>query len=179
MSTPVRSDAIYTMGRTDAETQRLIRQSLLYNPITERMLEDSGITAGMRVLDVGTGAGDVAMLAAVRVGTTGSVVAIDTNPKVLLTARKRAELAGLTNVTFAERDCRELSQDDVFDAATGRLVLMYTPEPARALASVADHVLRGGGHRLSRVRRYSRVWLLDGGFHARGPANLDLGRCCL
>ena len=134
----------YTLGRSDAETQRLIKQASLYNAITERMLEDAGICPGMRVLDVGTGAGDVALLAAMRVGPTGSVTAIDSNPSILATARERALTAGLSNVTFLEGDCRSLALADQFDAAVGRLVLMYTAAPGEALKSIADHVRPGG-----------------------------------
>ena len=78
------------MGRAAAETERLISQASLYNSITERMLDDAGIVAGTHVLDVGTGAVDAALLAAARVGHTVTVMAIDTNPTILATARQRA-----------------------------------------------------------------------------------------
>jgi ubiquinone/menaquinone biosynthesis C-methylase UbiE len=48
-------------------------------PITERLLRSIGIEPGIRVLDVGCGAGDVSMLTAELVGSTGSVVGIDRN----------------------------------------------------------------------------------------------------
>jgi len=54
----------YALGRTRAETQRLIAQNQLYGPITRQFLMGAGITAGMRVLDLGSGAGDVALLLA-------------------------------------------------------------------------------------------------------------------
>ncbi len=134
------SSSTYAMGRSDAETQRLIKQAALYNRITERMVEDAGITSGMRVLDVGTGAGDVALLAAARVGATGSVTAIDTNATILSTARARAAAAGLENLTFREADLRTCSLDDHFDAVVGRHVLMYTPDIGEALRLVSDRV---------------------------------------
>ena len=142
MTPEIRPAAIYTMGLSTSETQRLITQASLYEPITERMLESAGITTGMRVLDVGTGAGDVALLAAARVGPTGSVTAIDTNPTILTTARLRASAAGLTNVTFLEADYRTLALDGGFDAAIGRLVLMYAPEPAAAIRAVVANAGR-------------------------------------
>ena len=52
------------MGRTQSETDRLIRQSKLYSGMTRRMLSEAGLAGGMRVLDIGSGAGDVAMAAA-------------------------------------------------------------------------------------------------------------------
>ena len=63
----------------------------------------------MKVLDLGSGAGDVALLAARLVGSEGEVVGIDTNPPILETARARAHDAGCSNVSFAAGDIRELS----------------------------------------------------------------------
>ena len=50
---------------------------------------------GMKVLDVGSGAGNVALLAADLVGLTGSVLGVDQNPEILQTATARAEASGL------------------------------------------------------------------------------------
>src|SRR3954452_6741406 len=77
----------YVLGRSAAETRRLILQGDFQAPYTRRFLLDAGIEVGMRVLDVGSGAGDVALLAADLVGPQGSVVGIDVNPRVLDTAR--------------------------------------------------------------------------------------------
>ena len=134
----------YAMGRSEAETERLIRQSGLYAPFTWHLFEQVGLGPGMRVLDVGTGAGDVALMAAERVGTTGSVVGVDHNPEVLQTARARAIRAGLTNATFVEGDAGALELNGGFDAAVGRLMLMHQQDPAKTLRSVAAMV-RGGG----------------------------------
>ena len=48
--------------------RRLVLQAELLKPITERLLREAGIKPGMRILDLGSGAGDVAMLAATLVG---------------------------------------------------------------------------------------------------------------
>jgi hypothetical protein len=47
----------YALGRSDAETRRLILQHQLYGPFTRQFLTAAGITAGMKVLDVGGGPG--------------------------------------------------------------------------------------------------------------------------
>ena len=47
------------MGRSKEETERLIQQSGLYEDITGRLLRDAGLFTGMKVLDIGSGAGDV------------------------------------------------------------------------------------------------------------------------
>jgi SAM-dependent methyltransferase len=144
MSATTTTAPTYLMGRTTAETDRLIRQGHLLNPATRRLLRDAGVSAGMRVLDLGSGAGDVALLAAELVGRAGTVVGVDANPGALAVARARAEAAGLTNIDFVEGDLRTVEPVGVFDAIVGRLVLMYVPEPAAALRRLAG-LLRPGG----------------------------------
>jgi ubiquinone/menaquinone biosynthesis C-methylase UbiE len=132
------------MGRTDAETQRLITQSRLYNASTRRLFEDAGVRRGMKVLDIGSGAGDVALLAAEMVGPTGEVVGVDVNPAVLVTARERAAAAGLAQVRFLEGDVRTITLPDDFDAVVGRLVLLYVGDPVEAVRAAVRHLRPGG-----------------------------------
>lgn len=135
----------YALGASEAEAERLVRQSGLYASFTRRLLEQAGLGPGARVLDVGTGAGDVALVAAEIVGPSGGVVGVDRNPEILDTARGRALRAGLTNVTFVEGDAgASMGPEDDFDAAVGRLVLMHQQDPANTLRSVAARVRSGG-----------------------------------
>ena len=67
----------YLLGSSDAEHQRLIRQAIRLAPVTESFFREAGIGPGQRVLDLGSGVGDVAMLVAQLVGPSGEVVAID------------------------------------------------------------------------------------------------------
>lgn len=121
------------MGRSEGEAERLILQSQLYEGVTHRLFEEAGIAKGMRVLDVGSGSGDVALAAAELVGSEGQVVGVDVDGAILETARKRAKEAGLANTTFVEGDARTLELSGPFDAIVGRLVLMYMSNPASAL----------------------------------------------
>ncbi|MHB8576311.1 MAG: class I SAM-dependent methyltransferase [Dehalococcoidia bacterium] len=132
------------MGRSQAETRRLMTQAELYGRVTRRFLEDAGISTGMKVLDVGSGAGDVAYLAAEIVGPTGQVVGIDANAVVLATARERARAEGLDRVTFVEGDYQTATLDDDFDAAVGRFVLTHAEDVIEALGAIARHVRPGG-----------------------------------
>jgi len=141
---PAPTDPTYALGRSTEEHRRLQEQAALFRPITERFFRAAGLAPGSRVLDVGSGAGDVAFLAAEVVGTTGHVVGVDMDPRALDTARARAQLLGLTNVTFLEGDVRTIALDGEFDAVIGRLVLLYQAHPAEALAGIASRV-RGGG----------------------------------
>lgn len=137
-------DAEYTMGRTQSETDRLIKQSQLYDNVTRRFFLRSGITNGMKVLDVGSGAGDVAITLADFVGEEGSVIGVDVNPDILETAKTRADVEGYKNIEFIAGDIRTLALPDDFDAVAGRLVLMYMADPAEALRYLITLVKPGG-----------------------------------
>jgi SAM-dependent methyltransferase len=137
------ADRPYLMGRDDRETQRLIRVAEVLNPFTRALLREAGLAEGMRVLDVGTGAGDVALVAGELVGPTGRVVGLDQDPQILRTAFARAQAAGLDNVSFVAGDCRDAPAGP-FDAIVGRLVLMYLPDPAATLRGLADRLAPGG-----------------------------------
>jgi cyclopropane fatty-acyl-phospholipid synthase-like methyltransferase len=67
----------YVLGHSDAELERLRLQSAIYAGVTRRLIRECGIAPGMRVLDIGCGVGDVAMLVADAVGPAGKVVAVD------------------------------------------------------------------------------------------------------
>lgn len=136
--------ATYTMGRTRAETERLIRQSRMYSGLTRRMLTEAGLTNGMKVLDIGSGAGDVAMAAAELVGPEGHVVGVDVNAEILETARARVAQAGHDHVEFVAGDARTLDLGSDFDALIGRFVLMYLSDPTESLRQLATRVRPGG-----------------------------------
>jgi SAM-dependent methyltransferase len=134
----------YLLGGTNAEHERLIRQSAIFDPFTERLFRDAGISAGQRVLDIGSGLGDVAMLAARLVGPTGTVLGVDRDAHGLDKARARVAEAGLGNVTFAESDISQLASGERFNAVVGRLILQFLPDSARVVRSLAG-LLRPGG----------------------------------
>ena len=140
----VHTDPAYVFERSSDEYLRLTRQAALFEPLTERLFRDAGVTRGMRVLDVGSGVGDVALLAARLAGPGGSVVGVDVDRSALETARARAEMLGLQNVTFIEGDVRGTPTGTDFDAAVGRLVLLYLADPAEALRAIEEHVRPGG-----------------------------------
>lgn len=123
----------YALGRSDAEKRRLILQHQLYGPFTRQFLTAAGITAGMKALDVGRGAGDVALLLADLVGPQGQAIGVDVNAEILQLARSRVQAVGWTTVTFHPGDIMELDLDRDFDAAAGRWVLQYRPDPAPQL----------------------------------------------
>jgi SAM-dependent methyltransferase len=134
----------YVLGRSEGESQRLIKQSSFVRPSTERVFRKAGVSEGMRVLDLGCGVGDVSFLVAEIVGPTGSVVGIDMNPGVLGLARDRARANGFSNVSFEERAVDGFTTTTPFDAVVGRFVLMYQADPVATLAHVFGLVRAGG-----------------------------------
>lgn len=143
MSTPTGTDA-YALGSNAAEHERLIRQAALLAPCTERVFRDSGIGPGNRVLELGSGVGDVAMLVARLVGPTGEVVGVERDEPSIATARARVTAAGLRNVSFIRSDVRELTGEKPFDAVVGRFILEFIPDPVHALRVVSQLVRPGG-----------------------------------
>jgi ubiquinone/menaquinone biosynthesis C-methylase UbiE len=134
----------YFLGNTDAEHERLCRQAALLAPFTERLFRDAGLGAGQRVLDIGSGAGDVALLAARLVGENGQVVGVDRDAIALTKARMRALEAGIKNVKFIEGDILELTAAAPFDAVIGRFILQFMPDPMAVLRTLAALTRPGG-----------------------------------
>jgi len=134
----------YLLGNSDAEHERLIRQAIRLAPMTERFFRDAGIGPGQRVLDLGSGVGDVAMLVARLVGPSGEVIGIECDARAINRARTRAAAAGLHNVEFVATDIAHFSTDSCFDGVVGRYILQFLPDPVAALRSVAQGVQPGG-----------------------------------
>jgi ubiquinone/menaquinone biosynthesis C-methylase UbiE len=134
----------YVFGSNQAEHERLMRQAKTLAPYTERLFRDAGVASGQRVLDVGSGVGDVALLAASLVGRTGSVLGIDRDAIALDIARSRANTARASNIRFLQTDLSQLRIDGDFDAIVGRFILMFLPDPAATLRSLTAHLRPGG-----------------------------------
>src|SRR5436190_3210826 len=139
-----RRSADYPLGHTDAEHERLIQQAARVAPITERFFREAGIAPGQRILDLGSGVGYVAMLAARLVGPSGQVVAIERDPKSIAKASARVTEASFHNVSFNESNVNEILDEKPFDAAVGRFILMYLPDRVATLRSISQVVRPGG-----------------------------------
>ncbi|MBF6050289.1 methyltransferase domain-containing protein [Streptomyces sp. NRRL B-1677] len=138
------SQPAYVLRHSDHETRRLATQAAFYAEHTDRLLKSAGITAGMDVLDVGCGAGDVSIQLARIVGPTGSVVGLDTDASVLDAARQRVAELNLGNVTFRQATLPDVSLDRPVDAVVGRMILMHLPDPAGTIRAVSTLVRPGG-----------------------------------
>jgi 2-polyprenyl-3-methyl-5-hydroxy-6-metoxy-1,4-benzoquinol methylase len=112
--------------------------------LTRWLFEQAGITTGMRVLDVGSSAGAVALLLAEMVGPTGSVVSVELHPALLEPARKQGRAAGLTNVSWCASMSRALAGQQTFDAVVGRNCLLYVSDPIVFVSQYVEHLRPGG-----------------------------------
>ena len=136
--------ARYAMGYDDRERRRLQLQASIINPVTEQLLRRAGLGVGMRVLDVGSGVGDVAILAARIVGAAGSVTACDLDEKALAVLRERAASEGLANISTLAGDLHELALPHDIDAVIGRHILIHLPDPL-AIVRLVSGLVRPGG----------------------------------
>jgi ubiquinone/menaquinone biosynthesis C-methylase UbiE len=130
-------------GKYASEGRRQVANYV--DEMTEQMLADAGIRAGMRVLDIGCGPGAVSLMLSQRVGSQGHVFAVDRNPRMLDMARERARVAGVSNLTFVEGGFDVIfPEHGTLDAAVGRRVLMYQPDAPQSVAWLARAVRPGG-----------------------------------
>jgi ubiquinone/menaquinone biosynthesis C-methylase UbiE len=113
--------------------------------LNHRLVADARLRSGLRVLDLGSGTGYPALLAAQAVGSNGAVIGIDLAELMLDAATRKAVSLGLSNVSFRTGDVTTLPfEADSFDAITSRFCLMFLPEIPKAAAEIA-RVLKPGG----------------------------------
>jgi ubiquinone/menaquinone biosynthesis C-methylase UbiE len=113
--------------------------------LNHRIVGDARLRPGHRVLDLGSGTGYPALLAAQTVGPSGSVIGVDLADQMVAAAERKATRLGLTNVTFCTGDVTTLPfEAGSFDAVTSRFCLMFLPDIPKAAAEIA-RVLKPGG----------------------------------
>ena len=111
----------------------------------EALIDAAHLSPGERVLDVGCGAGAIALEAARRVRPGGSVLAVDISPDLVAIARDRAASAGAVEMKLIEADAAAYPYDEEsFDVLVSRNGLMFFDDPDAALANLA-RALRSGG----------------------------------
>jgi Methyltransferase domain len=84
------------------------------------------------------------MLLARIVGPSGEVVGMERDAASIARANSRVAEAGLRNVSFTQSDVTQIDHGQPFDAAVGRFIPMFLPDPAAVIRSLT-RVVRPGG----------------------------------
>ena len=135
----------YWVGRAPVWVRLAPEIERMTGRFNEPLVEAAEVAAGMRVLDLASGAGEPAMTLARAVGPSGAVVATDLVAEMVTAARRRAAEAGLAHLTFETADMQDLPFADAsFDRVVCRFGIMFAPDPERALRE-ALRVLKPGG----------------------------------
>lgn len=132
---------LYTQGQVDGLPADAIAASAgCGNPTAL-----AGLSAGERVLDLGSGGGIDCFLAAQQVGPAGSVTGLDMTPDMLDLARKNLTTTGLTNVEFVQGEMENIPLPDAsFDVVISNCVICLSPDKD-AVFSEAYRVLSPSG----------------------------------
>ena len=124
---------------------RLELLNRVYGPSTERLLTEVDLQPGMSAADIGCGDGDVACWLAGHVGTTGTVVGVDSSPDQLAIARRKALAQGLAHVRFVEASAYSTGlAREAFDLVCCRSLLSHLQHPADAVREMSALVKPGG-----------------------------------
>ncbi len=122
----------------DEEPRRLELLEALHDPASVRRLEQAGIEARLRCVEVGAGHGSIARWLARRVGPSGSVLAVDLEIDLL---------NGLDepNLEVCQADVLELElPPESVDLIHTRALLMHIPERTRAIDRMVSWLAPGG-----------------------------------
>lgn len=110
-------------------------------PASAELVERTATEAGQEVLDVATGTGNAAIIAA---GRGATVTGLDITPKLLGIAAERARDAGI-ELELIEGDAEDLPfADDSFDRVLSVFGVMFAPNQQKA-ADELRRVCRPGG----------------------------------
>jgi arsenite methyltransferase len=110
------------------------------------------LDSGERVLDLGSGAGTDALVAAQMVGEEGSVTGIDMTPEMLAKARNAAAAMGVCNVTFADGEAERLPFADAsFDVVVSNGVIDLIPDKDAVFAELYRVLVPGGRMQIADV----------------------------
>jgi ubiquinone/menaquinone biosynthesis C-methylase UbiE len=148
--------------------------------VAKRLLELANLKAGENVLDVGTGTGLVATVAAQIAGTTGKVVGVDFSPEMLAQAKQKA--VGISQLEFIRGDAEHLDlPSERFDVVLYASSLFFVPDMLQAVRE-SWRVLKPGSRigfssfGPSFFQPLQKMWyerLAQHGFSPAGPRPAD------
>ena len=145
-STAQRTDLIELVGYSPDDLAAVPADAVAYSFGCGNPLGFSGVKAGDVVLDIGSGAGMDALLAARLVGPTGKVIGLDMTPEMIAKATQNAERAGATNVEFRLGDAEQMPVADAsVDWVISNCVINLAPDKRKVFGEIV-RVLKPGGH---------------------------------
>ena len=112
--------------------------------VTEHLIAEARIVSGERVLDIGCGTGETTLLAAAKVGATGTVLGVDISQPMLTHAETRATAQNLSNVTFGVGDAQTDDLLEDADLVMSRFGVMFFEGPVTAFTNINRHMASGG-----------------------------------
>ena len=122
----------------EKERDRLAGIESLFDSYSTQRLAELGVSDGWHCLEVGFGAGGVALWLTGQVGSTGRVVAVDLDPRFL-------DGHGRANLDVRKHDIlTDPLEEAAFDLAHARAVLEHIPDRQRALEHMISAVRPGG-----------------------------------
>jgi ubiquinone/menaquinone biosynthesis C-methylase UbiE len=135
---------------------------------SDAALQRSSLSAGDRVLDVGSGFGDCTLQIAERVRPNGAVVGVDCAERFIRAAEAEARDAGARNVRYLVEDAAAGDLNGRYDHAFSRFGTMFFAQPGNALRHIRD-ALRPGGTFTQIVwrRRQDNPWLYEAELRVR------------
>lgn len=117
----------------------------MFAPFAESLVEQAGVEAGSRVLDVACGTGVVSRTAARRAGAAGSVTGLDLGEPTLAVARAQPSGEGSAPIEYLQAEATALPvEDDTFDIALCQQGLQFIPDRTAALAEMRRALKTGG-----------------------------------
>ena len=118
---------------------------IMFDEITQAVLDAAAISTGDRVLDLGCGSGGTTLAIADKVTPIGSVTAIDVSSPMLERAQHRADAAGIVNATFVLDDASVYPfAEHSFDAMVSRLGAMFFDDPEFTFRRMVPALDSGG-----------------------------------
>jgi trans-aconitate methyltransferase len=145
-TTETQQQAVYSLGHTPEEYERLRMQARVWQPATGRLLDQLGLGAGASCLDAGCGPGETMRAMAERIGPTGRVLGIDADASLGALTLAMLRDAGHRQCAFSAHDLTagEPIPGEPFDLVYARLLLFHLPERAEVLARLWAAVAPGG-----------------------------------
>src|SRR5258708_18778714 len=114
--------ADYALGGTETELNRLRSQAQEYEASARWLLDQIGVRAGWKVLDVGCGPIGILALLSERVAPEGAVVGLEREPRFVELAKREVARLDLRNVTIVQANALHSRLDsDSFDLVHERL----------------------------------------------------------